>query len=160
MKSNQVLIFGILKIVTCQVNQEIYSEEDLLAIDSEIHNEVVVAFAPPPSAVLPAPSPSPSKIDLEQNFNALDGSHSFSYSLPDGTKHTQAGYFTPTGYVLTGSWEYFGQDGQLFKTEFIADKDGYRPRILPAPVQRKRTSKKIGFKNKRPFNKKKNHRRS
>jgi len=52
MKSNKVLIFGILKIVSCQVNQEIYSEEDLLAIDSEIHNEVVVAFAPPPSVVL------------------------------------------------------------------------------------------------------------
>jgi len=157
MKSNKVLIFGILKIVSCQVNQEIYSEEDLLAIDSEIHNEVVVAFAPPPSVVLPAPSPS--KIDLEQNFNTVDGSHSFSYSLPDGTKHSQTGYFTPTGYVLTGSWEYYGQDGNLFRTEFIADKDGYRPRILPATVERKRKSRKISFKNKRRFNKFRNYRK-
>ena len=32
------------------------------------------------------------------------------------------------GYVLTGSWEYFDANGNLFKTEFVADKDGYRPR--------------------------------
>ena len=35
--------------VTGQVNQEIWSEEDLLAIDSEIQNEVIVA-PPPPSS--------------------------------------------------------------------------------------------------------------
>ena len=72
----------------------------------------------------------------------------FSYSLPDGTKHTQSGYFTPlgkhvvtafvtistchmshvTGYVMTGSWEYVGPDGSVFRTEFTADHEGYKPR--------------------------------
>ena len=37
-----------------QVNQEIYSEEDLLAIDSETFNTVVVA--PPPSLPVQANS--------------------------------------------------------------------------------------------------------
>ena len=78
----------------------------------------------------------------------------FSYSLPDGTKHTQSGYFTPlgkhlvtafvtisacqsckivtymnvAGYVMTGSWEYVGPDGSVFRTEFTADHEGYKPR--------------------------------
>ena len=37
-----------------QVNQEIYSEQDLLAIDSESHNTVVIA--PPPANFLPSNS--------------------------------------------------------------------------------------------------------
>ena len=69
---------------------------------------------------------------------------SHSYVLPDGTKHSQSGYFSPmgkkrrhfimmslwirTGYVLTGSWEWISPDGQLHKTEFVADHEGYKPR--------------------------------
>ena len=70
--------------------------------------------------------------------------YNFSYSLPDGTKHTQSGYFTPlgkriiiafsqisrdvAGYVMTGSWEYVRPDGSIFRTEFTADHEGYKPR--------------------------------
>jgi len=123
--------------VTGQVNQEIWSEEDLLAIDSAIQNEVIVAPPPPSSQTqftVPAPVETVSNdlldTDFKQSYNPQDGSHSFSYILPDGTKHTQSGYFTPEGYVMTGSWEYFDANGRLFRTEFTADKDGYRPRII------------------------------
>lgn len=33
-----------------------------------------------------------------------------------------------TGYVMTGSWEYVGPDGSVFRTEFTADHEGYKPR--------------------------------
>ena len=35
---------------------------------------------------------------------------------------------TCPGYVMTGSWEYIGPDGKLYRTEFTADNEGYKPR--------------------------------
>jgi len=137
-------------LVRCQVNQEIYSETDLLAIDSEIQEvrepgPASFAVLPPPGFQEPSQSsgaaPAAGPGDVEQKYNPADGSHSFSYSLPDGTKHTQSGYFTPLGYVMTGSWEYVGPDGSVFRTEFTADHEGYKPRII-SPLK-KRTGKKL-----------------
>ena len=55
-----------------------------------------------------------------------------SYSLPDGTKRSQSIHYTTRvtcpGYVMTGSWEYIGPDGKLYRTEFTADNEGYKPR--------------------------------
>merc|ERR1712113_534991 len=107
-----------------QVNQEIYSEEDLLAIDSEISN--TVAIAPPPDF---HSNSLESELEVDQKTKP-DGSHSFSYSLPDGTRHSQSGYFSQNGYVMKGFWEYFGPDGNLYRTEFTADEMGYRPKII------------------------------
>jgi len=136
-------------LVWSQVNQEIYSETDLLAIDSEVQEvrepgPASFAVLPPPgfqeaSPSSGAPAAGPGKV--EQKNNPTDGSHSFSYSLPDGTKHTQSGYFTPLGYVMTGSWEYVRPDGSVFRTEFTADHEGYKPRII-SPMK-KRTGKKL-----------------
>ena len=34
----------------------------------------------------------------------------------------------PNGGVShIGSWEFVGTDGQIYRTEFIADENGYRP---------------------------------
>jgi len=73
-KMMQLLVISLSVTVSVgQVNQEIYSEEDLLAIDSETFNTVVVA--PPPSLPLQANS-----IQDEPEVNVKterDGSHSF-----------------------------------------------------------------------------------
>jgi len=126
-------------ITLAQVNQEIYSEQDLLAIDSETHNTVVIA--PPPANF----HSSNSVEDLTEvdDKSQPDGAHSFSYSLADGTKHSQTGYFTPNGYVMTGFWEYFGPDGTLYRTEFTADEGGYRPQIFK--MKRGRKSRKLSL---------------
>merc|ERR1711997_1259350 len=131
-----------------QVNQEIYSETDLLAIDSESHNTLVIA--PPPANFLS--SNSVEDVTEVEDKSQPDGSHSFSYSLADGTKHSQTGYFTANGgYVMTGFWEYLGPDGTLYRTEFTADEGGYRPQIFK--MKRGRKSRKLSL-NK---NKKKNY---
>merc|ERR1712110_157506 len=122
-----------------QVNQEIYSEEDLLAIDSGTHNTVVIA--PPPANFLSSNSVEVSDEPEVDDKSQPDGSHSFSYSLADGTKHSQTGYFSPNGYVMTGFWEYFGPDGILYRTEFTADEGGYRPQIFK--MKRERKSRKL-----------------
>merc|ERR1712227_537082 len=138
-----VLLFICCPLVFGQVNQEIYSDQDLLAIDSEIQPQVVVL---PPSGGfgldIDNAVAGSTEVQQSQIFNPSDGSHSFSYVLPDGTKHSQSGYFSPMGYVLTGSWEWISPDGQLHKTEFVADHEGYKPRILE-PVGRKRTGRKL-----------------
>ena len=33
-----------------------------------------------------------------------------------------------SGYQVRGSWEYVGTDGAVYRTEFVADRGGYRPR--------------------------------
>ena len=40
----------------------------------------------------------------------------------------ESGVLTPSGYTVTGNWEYLGTDGALYRTEFVADSNGYRPR--------------------------------
>jgi len=132
MSRKAVLLFICCPLVWGQVNQEIYSEQDLLAIDSEIQPQVVVL--PPPGSsgpVLEIDSNSiagSGEVQQSQNFDPSDGSHSFGYVLPDGTKHSQSGYFSPMGYVMTGSWEWISPDGQIHRTEFVADHEGYKPR--------------------------------
>lgn len=143
-------------LVRAQVNQEIYSETDLLAIDSEVQEvrepgPASFAVLPPPGFQEPSQSsgaaPAAGPGDVEQKYNPADGSHSFSYSLPDGTKHSQSGYFTPLGYVMTGSWEYISPDGSIFRTEFTADHEGYKPRVI-SPMK-KRMGKKLSLSTKK-----------
>ena len=49
-----------------QVNQEIYSEQDLLAIDSESHNTVIIA--PPPANFLPSNSVEGKSVNFGENI--------------------------------------------------------------------------------------------
>ena len=35
---------------------------------------------------------------------------------------------TPSGYQVRGSWSYLGTDGATYRTQFVADRQGYRPR--------------------------------
>ena len=89
----------------------------------------------------------PVEIARSDTFHLYDEEFHFSYSLPDGTKHSQSGYFSQngetediirrevnahnsSGYVMKGFWEYFGPDGNLYRTEFTADEMGYRPKII------------------------------
>ena len=43
-------------------------------------------------------------------------------------KRTEAGKHMESGGMLqTGSWEYVGPDGKVYKVEYIADENGFRP---------------------------------
>jgi len=51
---------------------------------------------------------------------------------------------------MTGSWEYIGPDGKLYRTEFTADNEGYKPRIVePAVAAQRRRARKLGSKKRR-----------
>merc|ERR1711997_852018 len=126
-----------------QVNHETWSEEDLLAIDSGTHQTVVIA--PPPGNFLSSNSVE-DKPEVDDKSQP-DRSHSFSYSLADGTKHSQTGYFSQNGYVMTGFWEYFGPDGILYRTDFTADEGGYRPQTTK--IKRGRKSRKLSLNTKK-----------
>ena len=52
-----------------QVNQEIYSEQDLLAIDSESHNTVVIAL--PAANFLPSNSVEGKSVNLGENIQGF-----------------------------------------------------------------------------------------
>jgi hypothetical protein len=47
-----------------------------------------------------------------------------SFSTKEGTRRAESGVLTPVGYSVTGSWEYLGTDGPVYRTEFVADRNG------------------------------------
>ena len=52
----------------------------------------------------------------------------YSFETEDGMKRSEAGkHMEDDGMVQTGSWEYVGPDGRIYKVEYIADKNGFRP---------------------------------
>jgi len=127
-----------------QVNQEIDTEEDLLAIDS-FSNEVSVPvpiLPPPPGFAglgdrfVDGPQQPASQAGGSGDVTALvynnklnrDGSYAFNYKTSDGQSRNEQGQVGQNGgYVQTGGWEYIGADGQTYSVTFVADENGFRP---------------------------------
>merc|ERR1719260_330018 len=139
--------------VSAQVGYDIYSEEDLLALDSELSiNEVSVA--PPPGFIeslskkkLPEVFIPIQKTGLARDDTTLsytnnvskDGSYSFGYSTSGGLSRQEAGSVTGSGYRVEGSYSYLGGDGVTYTVVFVADENGYRPKVSrqAGPVQQR-----------------------
>eukprot|EP00092_Neocalanus_flemingeri_P022291 GFUD01024171.1.p1 GENE.GFUD01024171.1~~GFUD01024171.1.p1 ORF type:complete len:199 (+),score=58.42 GFUD01024171.1:141-737(+) len=149
-----------------QVSHHIYSESDLLAVDSESHSFSVSVAAPQSfldqlamgsqavskQVILPTPLPAtgpgqqvgvavgsksvPQTTRTYSNKRKSDGSYSFGYSTSNGVSRSESGSLTPSGYQVTGSYQYRGPDGVKYTVHFVADENGYRPRISKSP-QRK-----------------------
>jgi len=133
-----------------QVNQEIDTEEDLLAIDS-FSNEVSVPvpiLPPPPGFAglgdrfVDGPQQPASQAGGSGDVTALvynnklnrDGSYAFNYKTSDGQSRNEQGQVGQNGgYVQTGGWEYIGADGQTYSVTFVADENGFRPVGLHIP---------------------------
>merc|ERR1712210_389877 len=173
------LAFLVLPLVLArpQVGYDIYSEEDLLALDSAPES-VAVAVAPPPgflaqlgreqgagigeavgvgggkkkagvvkakkkaeiqlqTALLPTPLPPVQNTKLAAGHKTIaytntrggDGSYKFGYSTSGGTVREESGLATPSGYRVTGSYQFRGTDGATYTVNFVADENGYRPTI-------------------------------
>lgn len=172
------LAFLLLPVVLArpQVGYDIYSEEDLLALDSAPES-VAVAVAPPPgflaqlereqgagigeavgvgggkkkgvgkgkkkagsqlqTALLPTPLPPVQNTKLAAGHKTIaytntrggDGSYKFGYSTSGGTVREESGLATPSGYRVTGSYQFRGTDGATYTVNFVADENGYRPTI-------------------------------
>jgi len=126
-----------------QVTSEIFSDTDLLAIDSGARAAVVAA--PPgfgtgiggggvvraPNQAVGLASGNP-ELRSYQNVMRPDGSYSFGYETQDGTTREETGEMTGSGYSVSGSWSYLGPDGIVRTVVFTADQNGFRPRILKA----------------------------
>jgi len=172
-----------------QVGYDIYSDEDLLALDSAPES-VAVAVAPPPgflaqlereqgagigeaagvgagvagvgggkktgkkpgggkkkdesllqTALLPTPLPPVQNTKLATGHKTIaytntrggDGSYKFGYSTSGGTVREETGLATPSGYRVTGSYQFLGTDGATYTVNFVADENGYRPTISRSP---------------------------
>jgi len=148
-----------------QVNFEFDAGEDLLAVDSSLSNEIEDfprgrKISPPPPSFrkigdrLATKSGRVGNRGLSKNGKRFppalvsskrekDG-YTFSYRTEDGQKRREKGKVNSGSMVTRGGWEYVGNDGRLYKTEFIADELGYRPvgeHIHPAFVQMARQAK-------------------
>lgn len=135
-----------------QVNQEIDNIEDLLAVESEfientVDPQLVAIVAAPPGfpgerlvAIKPPPPGFPgdrltgtSNTNPQENSN---GAYSFRYETEDGTVREEQGAPLENGGMGTsGSYEYVGPDGRIYRVDFVADENGFQPRgdHLPQP---------------------------
>jgi len=120
-----------------QVDMEIDDYDDLLAVENQI-DKAIVAIAPPPKGFggerLVSIADAPKDFGGERLTSGTNdvasshGTYSFSYETEDGMKRSEAGKHMESGGMLqTGSWEYVGPDGKVYKVEYIADENGFRP---------------------------------
>lgn len=128
--------------------EELEDYDDLLAVENQI-DRALVAIAPPPKgfpgerlvSIAPAPKDFGGErltgsAKAESNEVHDHGTYSFSFETEDGMKRSEAGkHMESGGMIQTGSWEYVGPDGQIYKIEYIADENGFRPTgdHLPTP---------------------------
>jgi hypothetical protein len=142
-----------------QVNQEIDSEEDLLAVDS-FENEVSVSvpiLPPPPGfaglgdrlqkaptqqTALRGPLQQAASAGGAADVRAVvynnkmnnDGSYAFNYETNDGQSRQEQGQIGANGGMSqTGGWQYV-IDGKTYGVTFVADENGYRPVGLHLPT--------------------------
>ncbi|KAJ3633555.1 hypothetical protein MTP99_010494 [Tenebrio molitor] len=67
------------------------------------------------------------------------GKFHFSYESGDGSKVQQSGEQKTidkdnAGGVISGGYEYVGDDGKTYKVNFVADENGYQPQGDHLPV--------------------------
>jgi len=124
-----------------QVNHELDTEEDLLAVDS-FQNEVAVSILPPPpefagkgDRLTQGPARTRGEALVYNNKMNKDGSYAFNYETSDGQKRQEEGKESSSGgYSQTGGWEYVGADGKIYSVTFVADENGFRPVGLHLPT--------------------------
>jgi len=123
-----------------QVEFEVDDYDDLLAVENQI-DKSIIAIAPPPKGFggerLVSIAAAPKDFGGERltsgtketnEVASSHGTYSFSFETEDGMKRTEAGkHMASGGMVQTGSWEYVGPDGNVYKVEYIADENGFRP---------------------------------
>jgi len=131
-----------------QVTFELDDYDDLLAVENQI-DKSVVAIAPPPEGFpgerLVSIAAAPKDFGGERltsgtketnEVASSHGTYSFSFETEDGMKRSEAGkHMESGGMIQTGSWEYVGPDGKIYKVSYIADENGFRPTgdHLPTP---------------------------
>lgn len=137
-----------LGLAEAQVGYDIYSEEDLLALDS-VQSVSQVTVLPPEGFLgqrqmdkqsfskgvgiaLPVQqvveTNDISSDTYTNNING-DGSYSFRYSTNGGMSRQESGSDTGSGYRVEGSYSYIAPDGVTYTVHYIADGRGYRPTI-------------------------------
>jgi len=75
-----------------------------------------------------------------ENVNDGDGRYNFFYETGNGITHEESGYLANPGtdneaQTVQGYYQYYGDDGRLFKTVYKADDHGFQPEgdHLPTP---------------------------
>lgn len=91
------------------------------------------------AAASAAPANEPVPIVSQQMSIEPEGSFHWSYESGDGTKQVQDGQLkvvdkdTSVG-TMQGSFEYKGDDGQVYSITYVADENGYQPQGNHLPV--------------------------
>ncbi|XP_077286114.1 endocuticle structural glycoprotein ABD-5-like isoform X1 [Arctopsyche grandis] len=76
----------------------------------------------------------------DNDNNGLD-SYNFAYETSDGTSRSEQGQLKNPGteneaLSVTGTFQYLGPDGVLYKVDYIADENGFQPTgdHIPKPL--------------------------
>lgn len=91
------------------------------------------------AAALARPAEEPVPIVAQEMSVDPDGKFHWSYESADGTKQVQNGELRVldkdvTAEIHQGSFEYKGDDGQVYSITYTADENGYHPEGQHLPV--------------------------
>ncbi|KAL5287156.1 hypothetical protein ACFFRR_008223 [Megaselia abdita] len=67
------------------------------------------------------------------------GGYSFNFETSDGVARQEQGHVENAGtdyetLKVSGSFQYYGDDGQLYQVQYIADENGFQPQGAHLPV--------------------------
>lgn len=90
----------------------------------------------PSVCCIPIPDTTNETRLLSYHSTATDNERTFSYNLDDGQQRSETISIANVGpndekeISVQGSFSFTGSDGKLYLVEYIADKNGYQPKIM------------------------------
>lgn len=101
--------------------------------------KLAILFAALFAYALSTPLGEDAQILKFDNVHNGDGSYSFNVETSDGAARQEQGYLENAGtehetLKVQGYYQFYGDDGQLYQVQYIADENGFQPQGAHLPV--------------------------
>lgn len=111
------------------------------SISSILHQptmKCIIVFATLLALALAAPLGEEAQITRYDSDNSGLGAYTFNFETSDGVSRQEEGHVDNQGSEdeilrVQGSYQYYGDDGQVYQVQYIADENGFQPQGAHIP---------------------------